>query len=169
MGKRRAVAVTSDEEEHDEQDNVAEISSPERPIQAARKTGKKAQVKARNEERDDEEDARPTKKPKSTTKPKSIKKPSFGASTRAEKDDDDDNVKAGVTQTGEKYIELSKKKRATVHLFKTMKRLDIREFYGDDDDDLKPGKKGISLSYEEWEALKKGSPAIDSFFAKLGK
>ncbi|KAH9858601.1 transcriptional Coactivator p15-domain-containing protein [Lenzites betulinus] len=168
MGKRKTVAASSDDEEYGERDNVAQGSSPERPIQAARKTGKKAQASVRVEEDDEDDDGRPIKKSKTAAKPKSIKKPNFGTSARVAKDDDFDGVKAGVTQTGEKYVELGKKKRATVSMFKTMKRLDIREFYGDEGD-LKPGKKGISLSYEEWETLKRSSEAIDSFFAKLGK
>ena len=67
------------------------------------------------------------------------------------------------------------------------KFLDIREFYGDEDD-LKPGKKGISITQEQvrgsyrsilpslnsiygaqWETLKKGSDVIDSFFARISK
>ncbi|KAI0766837.1 RNA polymerase II transcriptional coactivator, partial [Trametes elegans] len=78
------------------------------------------------------------------------------------------DVKAGVNESGEKYIDLGKKRRATVRQFKGATFLDIREFYGDESD-LKPGKKGISLGREQWENLKKGSDAIDSFFAKIGK
>ena len=49
---------------------------------------------------------------------------------------------------GEKYIDLGKKKRATVRSFKGTPLLDIREFYGADDQE-KPGKKGISLTLEQ--------------------
>lgn len=39
-------------------------------------------------------------------------------------------------------------------VFKHQVRVDIREFYLTDDGQRKPGKKGISLSKKEWEALK---------------
>lgn len=46
--------------------------------------------------------------------------------------------------------------------------VDIREFYGTDGDE-KPGKKGISLAMEQWEALKRSISTIDSLFAEQGK
>ena len=53
-----------------------------------------------------------------------------------------------MTNSGEKYIDLGKKKRATVREFKGTLLLDIREYYGADDQE-KPGKKGISLTLEQ--------------------
>jgi Transcriptional Coactivator p15 (PC4) len=53
-----------------------------------------------------------------------------------------------MTNTGEKYIDLGKKKRAAVREFKGAVFLDIREYYGADDQE-KPGKKGISLTLEQ--------------------
>ena len=44
--------------------------------------------------------------------------------------------------------------------FKGKLLIDIREYYGDDHD-LKPGKKGISLSVEQWKKLKDNLAAID--------
>lgn len=49
---------------------------------------------------------------------------------------------------GEKYVDLGKKKRATVRSFKSIPLLDIREFYGTDGQE-KPGKKGISLTLDQ--------------------
>jgi hypothetical protein len=45
---------------------------------------------------------------------------------------------------------------------------DIREFYGPDGDE-KPGKKGISLTFEQWGALKRTVSIIDSLFTEQGQ
>lgn len=68
---------------------------------------------------------------------------------------------------GDKYIDLGKKKRATVrsfvlslfellrygrlilYSFKGSTFVDIREFYGDTEQSMKPGKKGISLALDQ--------------------
>lgn len=49
---------------------------------------------------------------------------------------------------GEKYIDLGKKKHATVRAFKGIPLLDVREFY-DANGEEKPGKKGISLTLDQ--------------------
>lgn len=46
--------------------------------------------------------------------------------------------------------------------------LDIREFYEKDGKEL-PGKKGISLSSEQWALLKDNTAAIDSMFEEIKK
>ncbi|KAH9917880.1 transcriptional Coactivator p15-domain-containing protein [Epithele typhae] len=154
-------------------------SSPDKPL--GRSSGKKAARRAEPEE-DSESEEEPIrakaqqgiKKPKKKLPPpsetKGPKKPKRTAPAKSAIEDDMDtgDVKTGVTATGERYIELSKKRRATVTTFKGGKFLDIREYYGDEDD-LKPGKKGISINREQWETLKKGAAAIDAFFAKLNK
>jgi len=73
-----------------------------------------------------------------------------------------------MTNSGEKYIDLGKKKRATVRAFKGTVLLDIREYYGEDNQE-KPGKKGISLTLEQWEALRESASAIDQLFSTQKK
>ncbi|KAJ3575125.1 hypothetical protein NP233_g1306 [Leucocoprinus birnbaumii] len=67
---------------------------------------------------------------------------------------------------GDKYIDLGKKKRATVRAYKEIPLLDIREFYGPDE---KPGKKGISLTIEQWQVLRANADSIDELFSNLTK
>ena len=55
---------------------------------------------------------------------------------------------------------LDDRKRVTVHKFKGQLKVDIREFY-DDKGEMKPGKKGISLSLEHWKKLKNFIDDID--------
>ncbi|KAJ3529045.1 hypothetical protein NMY22_g9160 [Coprinellus aureogranulatus] len=69
---------------------------------------------------------------------------------------------------GEQYIDLGKKKHATVRMFKGMQLLDIREYY-DAGGEEKPGKKGISLTLEQWKALKAAADTIDKLFQDAKK
>ncbi|KAF8798704.1 PC4-domain-containing protein [Phlegmacium glaucopus] len=73
-----------------------------------------------------------------------------------------------TSSDGEKYIDLGKKKRATVRSFKGTPLLDIREFYGADGQE-KPGKKGISLTLDQWEALRESASTIDRLFSAQKK
>mmetsp|Transcript_52679 Transcript_52679/g.133743 ORF Transcript_52679/g.133743 Transcript_52679/m.133743 type:complete len:183 (-) Transcript_52679:101-649(-) len=59
------------------------------------------------------------------------------------------------------------KRRMSVLKFNGEPAVDLREWFGDAGD-LKPGKKGILLKKQEWEALKKAMPAIDAELEKLG-
>ena len=51
--------------------------------------------------------------------------------------------------------------------FKGKARVDIREFYEGADSGLLPGKKGISLSLDEYKVLKSLMPEIDAELKKL--
>jgi len=99
------------------------------------------------------EDRNPPKKEKKRGKPSEVaaekskdepaskrKKETKGA--KQESEDDWENGK----------IPLGSKKFISVSEFRGKKLVDIREWYGDDDN-LKPGKKGISLSKEQFEKL----------------
>mmetsp|Transcript_24339 Transcript_24339/g.44668 ORF Transcript_24339/g.44668 Transcript_24339/m.44668 type:complete len:190 (-) Transcript_24339:160-729(-) len=60
----------------------------------------------------------------------------------------------------------NKKRRLSISLFSGSPCVDIREWYGDEDD-LKPGKKGIQLKLEEWETIKKSLAEIDAAIQKV--
>ncbi|KAJ3735717.1 transcriptional Coactivator p15-domain-containing protein [Lentinula guzmanii] len=102
-----------------------------------------------SEQGEEEEEKHPKKKEKSKPVPSSS-----GAGRSVEKNHE-----------GDRYIDLGKKKRATVRSFKGTTFVDIREFYGDSEESMKPGKKGISLTPEQWEVLKNGATIIDELFA----
>ncbi|KAH7434886.1 hypothetical protein KP509_06G039500 [Ceratopteris richardii] len=71
---------------------------------------------------------------------------------KAAKSDDDTD---GIT-----ICELSAHRKVTVRSFKGKVFVDIREFYNKDGKEL-PGKKGISLSIDQWEVLRDNIEEID--------
>ncbi|KAM0753011.1 PC4-domain-containing protein [Meredithblackwellia eburnea MCA 4105] len=69
---------------------------------------------------------------------------------------------------GDSFLELSNTRRVTVRSFKGNVLIDIREFYSKDGKSL-PGKKGISLSKDQWNALKDAFGDIDQAVGALAK
>lgn len=67
---------------------------------------------------------------------------------------------------GEVFFELSPRRRITIRKWRASTLVDIREYWGEKED-LKPGKKGISLSVEQWRQLIELVPEIDKII--LGK
>ena len=55
---------------------------------------------------------------------------------------------------------MDKKKRITVHKFKGQLKVDIREYY-EDNGEMKPGKRGLSLNLDNWNKLKEFLDKID--------
>ncbi|KAL5528468.1 hypothetical protein ACEPAF_7604 [Sanghuangporus sanghuang] len=122
----------------------------------------------------------PPKKSKKSSEKKPEKKPGkTKGSTKDSSPSDSSGKKGNVAKTfslisskvftnadGEKFVDLGKKRRVTVRSFKGSVLVDIREFYGKDDD-LQPGKKGISLSPEQWAELKANADTIDGLVKKL--
>jgi hypothetical protein len=197
MAKRKADNfIASDDEDDgdfDETGQSAQSEQDEKPKSPSRKvcplaltrtflilcrqpTTQKSRTTVKNESNDDEVEASLKKKPKSakvlflTTAPKiltnrlaPLKEPKIESESP-----DGADIAIHSTPEGDKYLDLGKKKRATVRTFKGSylqlwstscppndirsyegnMLLDIREFYGTDGDE-KPGKKGISLSIEQ--------------------
>jgi len=63
-------------------------------------------------------------------------------------------------------FDLGNKKRISVSVFKKRLFVNIREYY-EKDGELLPGKKGIALQPEQWQALKDRIPEIDAELARL--
>ncbi|KAG2078981.1 PC4-domain-containing protein [Suillus decipiens] len=112
---------------------------------------------------------------KAIEKPLTIKKPKISSSDSQspigsnKKSTHDNDIEVFTSPEGDKYVQLGQKKRVTVREFKGKILVDIREFYGKDNEDEKPGKKGISLNTDQWACLKKSINTIDSFFADSKK
>jgi hypothetical protein len=70
-------------------------------------------------------------------------------------------------RTDENAFELSDKRRVTCSLYNGKVLIDIREYYTGDSGDLAPGKKGISLSAEQWARLKAHVDDIDDAIERL--
>ncbi|KAF8499684.1 transcriptional Coactivator p15-domain-containing protein [Russula emetica] len=84
---------------------------------------------------------------------KTVKKPRISSkSDEDDTDSEDAETKFQMNSEGEMYADLGKKKRVTVRSFKGNTLVDIREYYGAEGDE-KPGKKGISLTVEQWKSL----------------
>ena len=63
----------------------------------------------------------------------------------------------------ESSFELSGTRRVTVRKFRSSILIDIREYYEDkESNEERPGKKGISLTKEQYEKLKELIPEIDT-------
>ncbi|BGP24960.1 transcription coactivator [Rhodotorula toruloides] len=67
---------------------------------------------------------------------------------------------------GDTYVDLAPLRRVTVRKFKGKTLIDIREFYNGDKG-VAPGKKGISLSVEQWDRLKKAVSTVDELIDEL--
>ncbi|KAF9268894.1 PC4-domain-containing protein [Marasmius fiardii PR-910] len=145
MAKRKA--HSEEEEEFEESDASRQASPPH----------KKKSVKKSKPVEDDSED----QEDRHVAKGKAKKSPASRGT--AVSTSGNDLVQVHKNADGNSYIDLGKKKRATVRTFKNKPLVDIREFYGDNGDE-KPGKKGISLTDEQWDVLKKSVPIIDRLF-----
>lgn len=65
----------------------------------------------------------------------------------------------GQNASGKRIVQISK--------FKGKVRIDIREYYQDDDEEWKPTKKGLSLDVKQWEKLQGLIPLINEAVNEL--
>ncbi|KAK5456988.1 hypothetical protein LTS15_004768 [Exophiala xenobiotica] len=69
---------------------------------------------------------------------------------------------------GNQYWEISRGRRVTISDYKGMTLVNIREYYQRDSEWL-PGKKGISLTVEQYSALIDAMPQIEGLLRKQGE
>ncbi|KAL6310319.1 transcriptional Coactivator p15-domain-containing protein [Sparassis latifolia] len=163
MPKRKADTASDDEQQADEAWSDSEV---ERPLKHARVPKARQSKKVPRDSADEEEEEQPKKaKPKAPKKP--TEKSKTGASSNTA-DTKDLGTSVLVNGDGDRFIDLGKKRRATVRTFKGTIFLDIREYYGQEGDE-QPGKKGVTLQQEQWESLKNNGDSIDALFARANK
>ncbi|KZT72139.1 PC4-domain-containing protein [Daedalea quercina L-15889] len=160
MGKRKAADANDEELEAE-----FSASDSERPLKQ-KKTIKVDTLedlpkhRRKSKGASDSEEERPIKK--------KAEKPSRYKEASLEESEEESGVVVKTNNDGNRYIDLGRKRRATVYIFKGKPLLDIREYYGPEGDE-NPGKKGISVSQDEWETLKRNASTIDVLFKKLSK
>ncbi|XP_014556517.1 hypothetical protein COCVIDRAFT_26735 [Bipolaris victoriae FI3] len=94
------------------------------------------------------------------------------ANKKAKGDEDDDSLpvvpELKTDDNGDAFVALnsSGKRRVTVSDFNKNTFVSIREYYVTDAGETKPGKKGISLSIDQYNALLAAAPLIESALAK---
>lgn len=74
-------------------------------------------------------------------------------------------VKPEKNSDGEIFFEIAPKRRITLRKWKGKDLIDIREFWsdakGDEEQQLQPGKKGISLTVDQWRRILELAPSIN--------
>lgn len=114
--------------------------------------GRTKNLKRSRRDDEEDEDASSDQEVKSTSKSsKSTKKAKTSRATDSGKDDD-----------GNSFWSLGGTRRATVSSFKGRTFINIREYYTDAAGDLKPGKKGIMLTPEQYNKLLEAIPSINA-------
>ncbi|KAK3609183.1 hypothetical protein CHS0354_013720 [Potamilus streckersoni] len=79
----------------------------------------------------------------------------------------EEKSKAGASSGPEEHsFQLAKNRFVTVSEFRGKVLVGIREFY-ESDGQMKPGKKGISLSVDQWKKLKEQVDDIDEAVKKV--
>ncbi|KAI1609194.1 transcriptional Coactivator p15-domain-containing protein [Exophiala viscosa] len=78
------------------------------------------------------------------------------------------SAKAQTDSDGSHYWELSKNRRVTISDFKGKALVNIREYYQKDDEWL-PGKKGISLTIEQYSVLIGVMPRLEDLLERKGE
>ncbi|KAG8932889.1 hypothetical protein FRC03_012885 [Tulasnella sp. 419] len=132
--------------------------------------GKKRQISEESEAREESEreevEEKPAPKKTKTEKSKPVSKKMSKVRIDSDEDVGSGSTKVKANEQGEKYVQLGTKRRVTVRSFNGKPMVDIREFYEKDGKEL-PGKKGISLSAEQWQAFKDSIATIDELFQAM--
>jgi len=78
-------------------------------------------------------------------------------------------AKKSKSKSEAREYQLSGKRKASVTTFKNQVLINIREYYTNNVGEELPGKKGISLTQDQWEKLKQHVVDIDNDITELSK
>ncbi|XP_044148609.1 activated RNA polymerase II transcriptional coactivator p15 [Bufo gargarizans] len=98
----------------------------------------------------------PPEKEKPAKKQKSGESSKGSASTKQSSSSQEDNM-----------FQIGKMRYVSVREFKGKVLIDVREYFMDNQGEMKPGRKGISLNPEQWNQLKEQMSDIDDAIRKL--
>ncbi|XP_040276939.1 activated RNA polymerase II transcriptional coactivator p15 [Bufo bufo] len=98
----------------------------------------------------------PPEKEKPAKKQKSGESSKGSASTKQSSSSQEDNM-----------FQIGKMRYVSVRDFKGKVLIDVREYFMDNQGEMKPGRKGISLNPEQWNQLKEQMSDIDDAIRKL--
>ncbi|KAI1389764.1 PC4-domain-containing protein [Hypoxylon trugodes] len=121
--------------------------------------GRTKNLKRSRRDDDEDEEVASDQEVKSSSKAKS--KPSKKAKTSSAAD-------SGKDDDGNSFWSLGGTRRATVSGFKGKTFINIREYWTDASGDLKPGKKGIMLTPEQYNKLLEVIPSINAELQEKG-
>ncbi|KAM9331212.1 activated RNA polymerase II transcriptional coactivator p15-like [Gastrophryne carolinensis] len=93
-------------------------------------------------------------------KEKPTKKQKTGESSKG-------SAKQSSSNADDNMFQIGKMRYVSVRDFKGKVLIDIREYFMDQQGDMKPGRKGISLNPEQWNQLKEQMSDIDDAIRKL--
>ncbi|XP_064410153.1 SUB1 regulator of transcription b [Latimeria chalumnae] len=109
----------------------------------------------------DSEVDKKVKRKKQATPEKSTKKQRTGESSKS------GSSKASGDKGDNNMFQIGKMRYVNVREFKGKVLIDIREYWMDQEGEMKPGRKGISLNPEQWNQLKEQMSDIDDAIRKL--
>ncbi|KAM7416949.1 hypothetical protein PAMA_018838 [Pampus argenteus] len=99
------------------------------------------------------------KKPSAPEKP--VKKLKSGESSKP------GGSSKGSSNSDDNMFQIGKMRYVSVRDFKGKVLIDIREYWMNQDGEMKPGKKGISLNPEQWNQLKDQISEIDDAIKRI--
>lgn len=108
-----------------------------------------------------EEHSLQAKRKKSSAPEKPAKKPKSGESSKPS------GSSKGSSNSDDNMFQIGKMRYVSVRDFKGKVLIDIREYWMNQDGEMKPGKKGISLNPEQWNQLKDQISEIDDAIKRI--
>ncbi|KAL3678089.1 hypothetical protein R1sor_021045 [Riccia sorocarpa] len=116
---------------------------------------------------DDEAEDESSSDEEGNAKKKTSKKSRKGEGKESAARNDVKNEEKIDPSTGITACMISKNRKVVVRSFKNITLIDIREYYGKDSEDLKPSKKGISLSVDQWKVLSENVSKVNEAIKEM--